>query len=243
MDNPLLSIILVTKNSVGLLKEFLDNFSRLEFLEICELIVVDGLSSDGTYALLDGNRDIVSIFISESDLGIYDGMRKGVSLANGKWLLFMGADDRFHSEKFLISIYSNVNNIPSNIDLLIGFSSRSGKILKNYLNFRLLFGNCLNHQSVLYNKALFEYYEYDLSYKLAADYKFNLQCLIGRKRCCYLNFPFVKYGEFGASSTNLELGKLEMDRVRTQVLGHFGYYLNQFIRLKRFIFRSLFEKY
>jgi glycosyltransferase involved in cell wall biosynthesis len=59
-----------------------------------ELIVIDGNSTDGSFELLQAQRSRIAVLVSEPDVGIYDAMNKGVGRARGKWVYFLGADDR-----------------------------------------------------------------------------------------------------------------------------------------------------
>ena len=60
----------------------------------CELIVIDGASTDGSRPWLESQRMRLAALVSEPDHGVYDAMNKGVALARGDWVLFLGADDR-----------------------------------------------------------------------------------------------------------------------------------------------------
>ena len=58
-----------------------------------EYIVVDGASTDGTLAAIEPFRDRITTVISEPDLGLYDGMNKGVRAATGDFVGILNADD------------------------------------------------------------------------------------------------------------------------------------------------------
>ena len=48
-----------------------------------EVIVVDGMSTDGTRAVLEDYSKRLDIYVSEPDDGIYDALNKGIGLASG----------------------------------------------------------------------------------------------------------------------------------------------------------------
>ena len=58
-----------------------------------EIIVIDGGSTDGSLAWLESQRDRLAAIVSEPDAGVYDAMNKGVALATGGWVYFLGADE------------------------------------------------------------------------------------------------------------------------------------------------------
>lgn len=62
-----------------------------------EILIIDGLSMDRTLDVAQSFKDQRIKIHSEKDKGIYDAMNKGISLAKGKWVFFMGSDDRFYS--------------------------------------------------------------------------------------------------------------------------------------------------
>lgn len=66
-----------------------------------EIIVVDGLSTDGTLDVIKRYSDRIQRLIVEADHGIYDAMNKGIAAATGDWLIFMNAGDVFNSTEVL----------------------------------------------------------------------------------------------------------------------------------------------
>lgn len=58
-----------------------------------EHIIIDGASCDGTMDVIRAHAQPWRRVISEPDLGIYDAMNKGLSLANGELVGFLNADD------------------------------------------------------------------------------------------------------------------------------------------------------
>ena len=61
-----------------------------------EYIVVDGASTDGSREIAQSLKPNGKMFIrviSEPDKGIYEAMNKGVRLAAGRYLYFLGAGD------------------------------------------------------------------------------------------------------------------------------------------------------
>lgn len=87
-----ISIIIATWNAAKTLRTCLDSIVP-QLTDEVELILVDGGSKDETNEIIDSYGDKVSVHISEPDKGIYDAWNKGVKVAKGDWVMFVGADD------------------------------------------------------------------------------------------------------------------------------------------------------
>jgi glycosyltransferase involved in cell wall biosynthesis len=63
-----------------------------------EFLIIDAASDDGTVQLLERWSDEIDYWRSEPDLGIYDAWNKGLRLARGQWIAFLGADDEYYAD-------------------------------------------------------------------------------------------------------------------------------------------------
>lgn len=96
------SVVTITYNAADVLKPTLDSVLRQSFPTI-EHIIVDGASTDNTLAIADAYKELsdsaenghVVRIKSEPDKGLYDAMNKGVARANGDYVVFLNAGDRF----------------------------------------------------------------------------------------------------------------------------------------------------
>lgn len=147
-----------------------------------EVVVVDGASTDETldivksYAPDFGPRLVVH---SEPDQGIYDAMNRGVSLASGTWLLFLGSDDTLHDADTLARVAAFISdNEPSDLvygDVIMG--STGSRHAGEFDLDRLLFETNICHQSIFYRRELFAGIgPYNLRYPIWADWDFNIRC-------------------------------------------------------------------
>ncbi len=149
-----------------------------------EVIIVDGNSKDGTQQYLESLQPPFH-YISETDEGVYDAMNKGIEKSKGQWLYFLGSDDQLYDSNVLMNIFKD--DFGSEVDLIIGnikydsngkgahHLNKDGGIRKSNWSSRLWLTNSVHHQGVFYRRAVFENTSYDLSYKILADYDFNLR--------------------------------------------------------------------
>ena len=199
-----LSIIIPTYNSADTLSKTLESIIEQNFLDI-ECWLIDGSSTDNTLNIIkEFNTKYKFIkYISEPDKGIYDSMNKGIALAKGDYLYFMGSDDTFQNSNtlndfMLLDFIGNADFIYG--DVVFKHSKIRYGEEKNYLK---LIKNLENicHQSIFYSKNLFSKIgNYDLRFPLYADFNFNIKCFkdvsISKE---YVNKVICIYNEKGAS--------------------------------------------
>lgn len=203
---PKISVIIVVFNGAKTLQQAIESVLRQTYKNI-ELIVVDGGSTDGTLDILRKYEFKNFIWKSEPDKGIYDAMNKGIMMANGEWIYFLGADDTLINEKIIENIFDNENN--SGIDLLYGdvyFLSLKRRYDGPFDENKILFRN-ICHQSIFYKKSIHDKVGYyNLEYPLFADWDFNIRCFfnpeIKRK---YIDIVVANYAKGGLSNANNDL--------------------------------------
>ena len=92
----ILTVIIPTYNSASHIAQCLSLIQQqLGENQLYEVVIVDGKSTDETLTIVESfTQKIPQLrWISEKDKGIYDAMNKGIALAHGKFLYFLGADD------------------------------------------------------------------------------------------------------------------------------------------------------
>ncbi|MBO6148758.1 MAG: glycosyltransferase [Lachnospiraceae bacterium] len=144
-------------------------------------IVKDGGSEDATldivrkYAEAFDERNIPFTIISGKDKGIYDGMNTAVLQAEGDWILFLNAGDRFYSKKVLSEIF--IAKDWSRTDLIYGDTAEEeyGELhLFRKAPERIAERMPFSHQSCFVRKEWLLKYPFKLKYPIAADYDFLL---------------------------------------------------------------------
>jgi glycosyltransferase involved in cell wall biosynthesis len=206
--NPFFSIVIPLFNSAATLPVLLESFALQRFRDF-ELVFMDGGSSDDTLYILRGfareyPQQAVGIH-SGPDKGIYDAMNIGVGKASGKWLYFIGGDDRLYDGYVLQDISLELTT--EGTDLIYG-NVEGADSGSRYVDDSpdKVFSRGIHHQGIFYRKTLFtELGKYDLTYPTAADYDFTLKVFFrSNYRVRYFNRDIAYYGERGFSSVNFD---------------------------------------
>ena len=200
---PFFSIIIPSFNSAATIEAALKTVVKQTFQEL-EVWVIDGGSNDSTlfivkqFALSDHRIK----YLSESDKGIYDAMNKGVSHSSGEWLLFLGSDDSLYDENVLKDVFKVISN-NRKTKFVYGDVMTSEQKLQRYNNhdYERLMELCICHQSIFYHRSLFKDRLYDLKYKLAADWDFNLKVFRKKNQPLYIERVISNFS-LGGSSAN-----------------------------------------
>lgn len=238
--SPLISIITITYNAEATIGPTLQSVSEQTF-EDYEHLVIDGASTDGTLSLARRYEGVR--ILSEPDKGLYDAMNKGLSMARGRYVLFLNSGDTFHSKKIL-SEYARRAQLGEDIiygDTVIVDSNRH-IIGQRHLNApahltRTSFaqGMLICHQAFMVRRELAP--EYDIRYRFSADYDWTIKCISAAdpSRCTNLNLIVIDYLSDGLTDRNKGRSLRERYRVMASHYGHFRTIINHI----GFIFRAL----
>ena len=109
LSRPTVSVILATYNCHKVIEKALKSVIEQSYGNK-EIIVVDGGSNDGTVDVLEKHDDLIDFWVSEKDKGVYEALNKGVSLAHGDWLYFLGSDDYLRDPSVFERIFSSALN-------------------------------------------------------------------------------------------------------------------------------------
>jgi len=183
------SVIVATYNNHLELEKTINSFVSQKYSNK-ELVIIDGGSKDGTVEIIKKYQKHITHWVSEKDQGIADAFNKGVAMASGDYIYFLGAGDYFWSNDVLEKM---MENIDSEKDVLVcgkinRIAEKTNNVLySSNLNFRkwhLLYRMGLPHQALFMNKQYFDKYGlFDENCKYSMDYELLLRS--------YRNFPKV----------------------------------------------------
>ena len=177
------SIIVVSLNTKNkLLKTLQSIYAQKIYRKKYEIIVVDGLSTDGSLEEILKIDDKIDKLIIEKDYGIYDAMNKGIKNAKGDWIIFLNSGDLFYEDDIL----QKINSLSLNkSDVIYGDTSVNNNSLKYKVHGNSLNENCINipfcHQSSFVKSHLLKKYNFDLRYKFSSDFDFFIKLYKDKK--------------------------------------------------------------
>ena len=180
---PKISILMATWNCSSLLANF---FRSLEAQSPgdWELLILDNCSSDGLPQLVRqyqaAHPDHLIRFSSQTDAGIYDAWNRGIKLAEGDYLCFIGADDIFVSSESLQQLLDLTSSSAELITCRNSYYSSDGRFLRDWgsaWNWRRMRESMnIAHPGMLVRRDLFDRIGlFDPSFKICGDYEWFLR--------------------------------------------------------------------
>ncbi len=198
---PKISLIIATYQAGDLLQACLDSIQKQSYKNI-EVVIVDGASTDATLSIIESNNALISTHISEPDNGIYDAMNKGIQLATGDFILFLGADDTLLVDLAQIAPLLCQSNTIYYGDVL--FKQSGIRYDGEFGAYKLAVKN-ICHQAIFYPSGVFKNYSFELSYRLLADHALNIK-LYGDKNFSFSYFSYIisRYNQTGLSASTID---------------------------------------
>jgi glycosyltransferase involved in cell wall biosynthesis len=202
--DPLISIVTVVFNGEAFLEETIQNVLKQTYHNI-EYIIIDGGSTDGTMDIIKKYEGAINYWLSENDKGIYDAMNKGIDIANGNWINFMNAGDKFYKNTTCSEIFKG-SSYDSDIDVLYG------DLIVDYGEFQRLErtrnidniwkGMVFSHQSAFVRTSYHKNNLYSLNYKIGGDLEFFYKTFNNDRKFKYIEKIVSIMGVDGLSDGN-----------------------------------------
>lgn len=203
--SPLVTVITAVYNGELHIAQTIESVLSQSYSNI-QYIIIDGNSTDNTINIIRNYRASNLIVICEGDDGIYDAWNKGLKLAKGEWISFVGGDDILSVDA--VQLYMNhIIGVEEEIE----FVSSIIELVDDQLNHISYFGESWNwdrfkknmitgHVGTFHSKNLFTKYGYfDKKYKISGDYEFLLRAREDLKSS-FLNKVTVKMRSGGVSN-------------------------------------------
>lgn len=208
MDKVLISVVVPVLDNRATLRRCLDSVLA-QANASCELIVVDGGSTDGSVEILREYGTRLPSWESKPDGGVYPAFNRGVRRATGDWLYFLGSDDYLWSDDVMRRMAPHLAGAYPQYRVVygqIGYVNQRGETLllqgEPWPQFRRQFlqGHIIPHQAVFHHRSLFEEHgPFNETFRVAGDYEFLLREL-ARRPALFVPGTIVAAYQYGGGS-------------------------------------------
>ncbi len=223
MFQPKLSVITIVYNNVRDIERTILSVLNQTYTNI-EYILIDGLSTDGTVAIIKKYESRISKFISEKDEGIYDAMNKGLALATGDYVLFMNSGDEIYASNTVASVFTSAENA----DIYYGetemindegqsLGRRRHKTPQQLSLRSFKYGMSVSHQAIYIKRSLTKPYDY--RYQLSSDIDWILSAVKKARTIINVHQYVAKYLVGGMSKKRHQQSLTERFAIMKQ---HYG---------------------
>ena len=205
------TVITVVRNAEDSIRDTIKSVLAQTYTDM-EYIIVDGLSTDKSYEYVCQydeafqRKKVGYIHVSEKDNGIFDAMNKAVQMAEGQWVCFMNADDKFHDAEVLTTVFarSNIDSL-TEYDVIYGDTVRISNGKGEFGRARPVEDIVLNmpfcHQSSFTRTERLRQMPFDLNYRVA-DYNFFLRLYRNGGKFFQVPVTIADYSLDGYSNQN-----------------------------------------
>lgn len=211
-----LSIITINYNNIEGLKKTVASISQQTYPNV-EHLIIDGGSTDGAQQFIREHANCFSYWCCEKDKGIYNAMNKGVTRAQGEYVMFLNSGDCLAHENVLQEIASELTGE----DIIYGdliYQHPDGSLQtetypKN-LDITFFFEKSLPHPSTFIRRERLKECPYDEELKIVSDWKFWIQQIVLQQASYKHIARPISIFQMGGVSSNLD----NCNRERTFVL-------------------------
>ncbi|AYL97509.1 glycosyltransferase family 2 protein [Mucilaginibacter celer] len=233
MFNPRLSVITIVYNNVRDIERTMLSVLNQTYTNI-EYVVVDGLSNDGTFQIIEKYKDRIAKLISEKDEGIYDAMNKGLALATGDYVIFMNSGDEFYDSETVAAVFASADDA----DIYYGetemiaddgtsLGQRRHKAPAKFTWRGFKYGMSISHQAIYMKRLLVE--PYDRRYALSSDIDWIIRAAKKAKKIVNVNRYVAKYLVGGMSKKKHRQSLMERFDIMKRNYGLLPTVFNHFV--------------
>lgn len=172
------SIITVVYNNVTTIEDTILSVASQTHPNF-EHIIVDGVATDGTLAIIKKHHDKITTTISEPDHGIYDAMNKGIKLASGDVVGMLNSDDIYFDSSVISTVVNQFKTKKVDsvfADLVYVNGDNLQKVVRYYRSAgfepgRFAYGFMPAHPTFFTRREVYEKYGlFKTNYKIASEH-------------------------------------------------------------------------
>ena len=209
------SIITAVFNSEATVGEAIGSVARQSHCEM-EHLIIEGKSTDGSLAAIDGAAHNRMVLISEPDSGIYDALNKGIKKATGEVIGFVHSDDFLANNEVVERIVAEfadptVEGVFGSLDYVA--QNDTSRVIRHWAGSdftprKLRRGWMPAHPTLYVRRHVYERLGgFDTSFRIAADYDFILR-FFSQTNARTVFIPEVLYKMRVGGISNRNLGKI-----------------------------------
>ena len=220
---PSISVVMsVYEEPLSWIQETIDSILLQTFSDFEFIIINDNPNDDKLQYFLQENKDKddrIIIVRNEKNIGLTKSLNKGISLARGKYIARMDADDisypkRFEKQFLFLETHNEIGVLGTSFDF---FGTRNGTqlVIPHHNNMYLFLGSCFAHPTVMIRKHLFEKFSYDERIKFAQDYDLWERMYSSGIQFANIETPLLNY-----RYSNIQISTkrfLEQDNIARQI--------------------------
>ena len=197
-QGPVITVVTVCRNAASNIEKTIQSVLWQDYAGL-EYVVIDGMSTDGTWEIVQRYRDRIAILRHEPDTGIYNAMNKAIGLSTGEAMIFMNADDYFVSP-YVLSRVAAVLDEDRAVDIIYGdylwdsgtemrYNAQPARVSRKYF---LTINPSIMHQAMFCRRRAFDKVgRFDeAGLRIAADKDWNIRAFLVA-RLPYLHMPLI----------------------------------------------------
>ena len=208
-----LTLLTACYNSAATVGDTLKSVNAQDFADI-EHIIIDGASRDDTVAICEREGTRITKIVSEPDKGIYDAYNKGLAHATGEIIGFINSDDYYATDTVCSQVMRAFENPDIDVvhaDLVYVHPEHTDQNERHWKSkpitrSALQKGFIPAHPTVFVRRDVYDRVgNFDLTYKLAADYEFLLRTFYTHEvKSAYIPEIWVRMRSGGATGGNVK---------------------------------------
>lgn len=208
-----LTLLTTCYNSAATIGDTLKSVNAQTYEDI-EHIVIDGASTDDTVAICNEIGTRLTKVISEPDKGIYDAYNKGLTHATGDVIGFINSDDYYATDEVaarVMEIFKDPEIDACHADLVYVHPEQTSHVERHWRSKQITpavwhSGFMPAHPTVFLRREVYDRVgNFDLTYRLAADYEFLLRTFYTHQvKSYYAPEIWVRMRSGGATGGNVQ---------------------------------------
>lgn len=174
-----------------------------------EYIIIDGVSTDETWSIVQKYRNEIAVAISQKDTNVYDAINKGIMMSTGDIIHVLGADDYFvspYSLRHIADIFAERDDLEIVLTDFIYDMGARHRFRQNPEKLKkgtFLVENVVCHQAMFCRRSVFDKVGlFDTSFRVSSDLDWNIRAF-GYKNVIYTHVPLIvcAFSKGGMSSS------------------------------------------